>query len=418
MAFKKIKLSEAIVFNPNRALQKGKIAPFIPMEAITPFTRRPNSIYKKEYNGGAKFANGDTLVARITPCLENGKTAFISDLSNNEVGFGSTEYIVLSAKENMTLAKYIYYLAISENFRNEAIRSMTGSSGRQRIQQVALENLEIKLPDIYVQSKIINILDTLDSKIELNQKMNETLESMAKAIFKEWFIDFGPVKAKSEGKKPFGMDDETAALFPDSFEESELGLIPKGWTIKTLKGSCEILMGQSPPGSTYNENGIGMVFFQGRAEFGSRFPSPRLFCSEPSRIVKQGTVLLSVRAPVGDLNISTENQTCIGRGLAGILHKTGSTTYTYYLLQCLKEKFDMYNGEGTVFGSINKDTLSEIKSVFPPDEIIYKFLNLTLPLDQLYLSNYKEILSLKNTRDLLLPKLISGEIELNEVTVD
>ncbi|MEZ4704701.1 MAG: restriction endonuclease subunit S [Bdellovibrionota bacterium] len=361
----------------------------------------------------SSLKKGDLLFARRSLTAEGaGKCSIIRNVGEPTV----FESSIIRARPNIqkVVPEFLYYV-FQSSYRKYILDTIKRTVAVSGITGADLVTLQIPIPPIRTQRTIADKLTEIDDKIELNKKTNETLESMAKAIFKEWFIDFGPVKAKAEGKKPFGMDDKTASLFPDTFEDSELGQIPKGWKVKSLGDACDIIMGQSPPGDTYNENGNGMVFYQGRAEFGSRYPSPRLFCSEPSRIVKRGTVLLSVRAPVGDLNISTETQTCIGRGLAGILHKIGGTTFTYYLLQSLKDKFDMYNGEGTVFGSINKDTLSAIKVVSPPESVVTNFLNLVQPLDDLDLSNFEESRSLTHTRDLLLPKLISGEISLNDV---
>lgn len=424
-----VKLSNYVEIKHGYAF-KGDFFSDIPSKAIllTPGNFKIGGGFKaskyKYYEGftpNEYILNESDIIVTMTDLSKEGDTlGFPAKIprSENFIFLHNQRLGKVKLKNNKVIDKnFLYYIFCSDNYRNFILGSSTGSTVKHTSPNRILD-YEFLCPPLNSQKKIANILTSLDDKIELNQKMNETLESMAKAIFKEWFIDFGPVKAKAEGKKPFGMDDETAALFPKSFEESELGLIPKGWKVGTLKENCEIIMGQSPPGDTYNEDGKGIVFFQGRAEFGTRFPMARLYCSQPLRIVKSGTVLLSVRAPVGDINISTNDQTCIGRGLAGIIHKTGGTTFTYYLIQSLKEKFEVYNSEGTVFGAINKDTLSELKFVSPPIEIINKFLSLCLPFDQKYLSNFKEIMLLNKTRDLLLPKLISGEIQLKEVDFD
>jgi type I restriction enzyme S subunit len=133
------------------------------------------------------------------------------------------------------------------------------------------------------------ILGALDDKIELNRQMNRTLESIASAIFKSWFVDFDPVIAKAAGRKPFSMSPKTIALFPDSFQESHLNNIPKGWGVSTIGEEFKLTMGQSPPGSTYNQVGEGIPFYQGCSDFGFRFPSHRIFCSAPTRYAEPGT---------------------------------------------------------------------------------------------------------------------------------
>ena len=209
------KLKDIIQFSPQEKLRKGIIARKIAMEQLTPFNRFVQSNIFEEYKGGSKFRNGDTIMARITTCLENGKTAYISSLNLNELAFGSTEFIVLRNIEGITDSKYIYYLIISPQVREIAIKSMVGSSGRQRVQQSMLENYEILLPSLDKQREIATILSSLDDKIELNRRINDNLEQQAQALFKAWFVDFEPFK---EGR----------------FVDSELGRIPEGWKVCSL----------------------------------------------------------------------------------------------------------------------------------------------------------------------------------------
>src|SRR6185437_15207677 len=179
----------------------------------------------------------------------------------------------------------------------------------------------IPLPPIHEQRAIAHILGTLDDKIELNRRMNETLEAMARALFKSWFVDFDPVRAKAEGRDT-GLPKHIADLFPDSFEDSELGEVPKGWTVGCVDDEFDLTMGQSPPGSTYNDVAKGLPFYQGRTDFGFRFPTRRVYCTAPTRLAKMGDTLVSVRAPVGDINMAAED-CAIGRGVAAVRHKSG-----------------------------------------------------------------------------------------------
>lgn len=173
--WKKVKLKDVIDFNPKEILKKGTIAKYIEMANLQCFQKNILKYEIREYKGGTKFRNGDTLLARITPCLENGKTGFIDFLDENEVAFGSTEYIILREKNEVTDKNFIYYLSISEGFRNLAIKSMSGTSGRQRVQIDALLEAEIFLPPLIIQKKIAKILSDIDSKIELNNKINNNL---------------------------------------------------------------------------------------------------------------------------------------------------------------------------------------------------------------------------------------------------
>ena len=182
-------LKDFLEFNPKESIKKGNIAKKIAMEQLNPFCR---DIYNYEitpYTGGCKFRNDDTIMARITPCLENGKRAKINILSLNEVGFGSTEYIVFRAKQNISDPDFIYYLICSDLIREPAIKSMVGSSGRQRVQTDVLENLELDLPNIETQQKIGSLLRSFDDKILLNQQQNNNLEQQAQALFKSIYCE-------------------------------------------------------------------------------------------------------------------------------------------------------------------------------------------------------------------------------------
>ena len=186
--WKKVKLKDVIDFNPKEILKKGTIAKYIEMANLQCFQKNILKYEIREYKGGTKFRNGDTLLARITPCLENGKTGFIDFLDENEVAFGSTEYIILREKNEVTDKNFIYYLSISEGFRNLAIKSMSGTSGRQRVQIDALLEAEIFLPPLIIQKKIAKILSNIDSKIELNNKINNNLFTFIILYFQHQFL--------------------------------------------------------------------------------------------------------------------------------------------------------------------------------------------------------------------------------------
>jgi type I restriction enzyme S subunit len=240
--------------------------------------------------------------------------------------------------------------------------------------------------------------------------MNETLEEIAKAIFKSWFVDFDPVRAKMEGR-PTGLPNDIAALFPDRLVDSEIGEIPKGWSVPELSELADILMGQSPPGETYNDDGIGMPFYQGSTDFGFRYPSIRKYCSSPKREARVNDTLLSVRAPVGELNRAAE-QCCIGRGVASVRSKDGLESWVYYLCGNLQAYFNTFNSEGTVFGSVSGKDLKAMKVVGPPTQVSECFENLASKIDQSIKLKTDEIDVLTDLRDTLLPKLISGELQI------
>jgi type I restriction enzyme, S subunit len=187
--------------NPERPLKKGDVAPFVPMDSLSVNARSVERIFYREYTGsGTRFRNGDVLLARITPCLENGKTAYVSRLNTGAVAHGSTEYIVVAGKPGESDSMFAYYLVRTPKFRNFAIGRMEGTSGRQRVPSTAVKNFRVELPPLSEQRAIAHVLGTLDDKIELNRRTSNTLEAMARALFKSWFIDFDPVVRKNRGE--------------------------------------------------------------------------------------------------------------------------------------------------------------------------------------------------------------------------
>ncbi len=260
-----------------------------------------------------------------------------------------------------------------------------------------LKDLPLFIPNRQKQNNIVAILKSLDDKIELNRRINENLEQQAQALFKSWFVDFEPFR-----------DGE--------FVESELGMIPKGWRVGDLNEIAEIIMGSSPSGTSYNTEGNGDVFYQGRAEFGFRFPHRNLYTTEAKRFADVDTVLVSVRAPVGDINVA-EERCCIGRGLASVKSKFHHNSFVLYLLQNLRPIFDRFNGEGTVFGCINKKAFEELKIVIPDKEVITRFDSIAKNMDCKIKRCEQESRRLAELRDALLPKLMSGELKVNDVSL-
>ena len=275
-----------------------------------------------------------------------------------------------------------------------------------------LRSIRIPLPPAAEQRAIAQILGTLEDKIELNRRMNETLEAMARALFKSWFVDFAPVLAKAEGRDT-GLPDDTANLFPDRMVDSELGEIPEGWRVRPLVAIFHLTMGQSPPGHTYNTTGEGLPFFQGRTDFGFRYPSNRRFCTSPSRLAQPDDTLLGVRAPVGDLNMAWEN-CCIGRGVAALKHRSGQSSYGYYAIAALQRVLRRYNDTGTVFGAINKRQLESLQLVAPNITIVDKFESYVHQIDARIKNNIAESRALTAVREALLPQLVSGELRVGK----
>ncbi|HPO87473.1 MAG TPA: restriction endonuclease subunit S [Candidatus Hydrogenedentes bacterium] len=306
---------------------------------------------------------------------------------------------------------FLFYWIQGEEFQEQADGVKSQTDMADYVSLTDQRRMKITLPPLPEQRAIARILGALDDKIELNRRMNHTLEEMARALFKSWFVDFDPVTAKAEGRVPFGMNAETASQFPAEFEDTEEGSIPKGWKVGTVGEAFDLTMGQSPPGETYNEIGDGIAFYQGRTDFGTRYPTPRVYCTAPTRFANPGDTLVSVRAPVGDVNIANE-KCSIGRGLASIRHKSGSRSFTYYSMLFLKEEFDVFEGEGTLFGSISGEGFRNIKIVIPSPEIVAEFERKMRSVDQTIENNESQSKNLASIRDALLPKLLSGELRV------
>lgn len=245
-------------------------------------------------------------------------------------------------------------------------------------------SLEIKIPEsITEQHEIAEMLGSLDDKIELLRAQNKTLESIAQAMFKEWFVDF---------------------KFPGATGKMVGSEVPEGWKVGKLGELFKITMGQSPDGESYNEKGDGVVFYQGRTEFGERFPGVRLYTTEPKRMAEKLDVLVSVRAPVGDLNQATE-ACCLGRGVASVSSELKS--FCFYMMKNTQSDVQKFEAGGTVFGSINKDDFKNIQVIIPLENTQKEFDVATTPIDQKIFNNFTEIQTLSRLRDDLLNKIFN-----------
>ena len=279
--------------------------------------------------------------------------------------------------ENLVLPKYLYYV-----LSNRDLKQYNEGTTIPSLRTETLNRLEFNIPLIEEQKKILKILKPLEDKIILNEKINNNLEQQAQAIYQHMFID----NSRSN------------------------------WTEGTLNDIADITMGQSPSGSSYNENGNGSIFFQGRAEFGFRFPSVRLYTTEPKRIAHTNDTLMSVRAPVGDLNVA-HTDCCIGRGLAAIHSKSNHQSFILYTMFSLKKQLDVFNGEGTVFGSINRNSLNNMPILIPSNDVLDEFERIVAPMDLIIRNNYDESCRLQDIRDTLLPRLMSGELDVSDLDI-
>jgi len=303
--------------------------------------------------------------------------------------------------------KYIFYL-----LKTLGLQSQKSGSGVPTMNRNHLHPLKVlAYLNIDTQKRIANVLSALDAKIELNNRINAELESLAKTIYDYWFVqfdfpfDFAQGKPSADGKPYKSSGGEMV------YVEGSDRAIPTGWEVKKLSDIADITMGQSPDGSSYNEEKKGEIFFQGSTDFGWRFPTVRQYTTAPSRLAKKGDILLSVRAPVGTLNIA-DNDCCIGRGLASIRSKYGFDSYLFYVMQYFKTIFDHRNNSGTTFGSINKDDLHTLKLVYPSEDCLKKYDEIVSKYNSLILNNHKQNQQLTQLRDWLLPMLMNGQVSI------
>ncbi|MCE2399762.1 restriction endonuclease subunit S [Candidatus Poribacteria bacterium] len=394
-----IRFGDFVEVNPRVQLEKGKEHPYIEMADINPGNAfvfpQEERVYK---GGGSRFQSGDILFARITPCLENGKIVQFKH-TGNQPCFGSTEFFIFRGKPNISDSTYILYLALSPIIRDPAVKSMSGASGRQRAALSSVEDISIPFLPLPTQRKIAAILSTYDDLIENNTRRIKILEDMAQTLYREWFVHY-----RFPGHENVPM------------VQSELRPIPQGWEVKQLGEMCNILMGLSPKSEFYNETGEGLPFHQGVTDFGSRFPTDRVYCTVQKRIAETDDILFSVRAPVGRINIANK-RIVIGRGLSAIRSKSNNQ---HFILHQLKDRFQEEDtmGSGTIFNAITKADLLGIQLLKPTSAIVAKFEKTVGPISSELATLTIKNANLRQTRDLLLPKLISGEIDVSDLDID
>ncbi|EJS1326879.1 restriction endonuclease subunit S [Salmonella enterica] len=304
---------------------------------------------------------------------------------------------VLTAKPGYDI-DYIYYALKLElqRLREKAQGSQTKFLTMPILTSISLRDLVES-----EQSTVSKILKIMDIKIALNNRINSELEAMAKMLYDYWFVQFDFPDGNGKPYKVSGGKMEYNAKLKRE--------IPAGWTVQTLSQIANITMGQSPAGESYNEDGIGTLFFQGSTDFGWLFPTPRQYTISPARMAKKGDILLSVRAPVGNMNIANAD-CCIGRGLAALNSKSGSDGFLFYVMKYFKQVFDRRNAEGTTFGSMTKDDLHSLQVVCPEPELLKRYDGIVSEYNKMIFTRSLENQDLIKLRDWLLPLLMNGQV--------
>ena len=380
--WKTIRAADFIEFNPRLSIKKGATATKVAMDKLQPFAKKIPATEQAEFAGGSKFCNGDTIMARITPCLENGKTAFVDVLSESEVGFGSTEFIVMRARPGISDPQFVYYLATSPDFRNIAIKSMVGSSGRQRVQQGVLDELELSVPSLPEQQKIGAFLALLDEKIALNNKINDNLEQQAAALISRYQAATDTSIALSDI-----MDFENGFAF-----QSSTYLAKGTYRIITIKNVQD-----------------GRIDSDGAAYIDSIPPRMKSGCK-----LRVGDALLSLTGNVGRVGVVCENNLLLNQRVAKIVpHDPELLPFLYFVFRLPNTKTMLESiAKGTA--QLNLSPVETLKLTIPFDEETALQLSRDLaPMYQSISVNNQESISLAAARDTLLPRLMSGDIAVN-----
>lgn len=376
-AWKECKLGEVVEINPTESIKKGTISKKIGMDLLQPFCRSISSFSTEAYSGGAKFRNKDTIMARITPCLENGKTAMVNILDDNEIGFGSTEYIVFRAKNNISDPYFIYYLITSSLIREPAIKSMVGSSGRQRVQTDVVANLSINLPPLATQQKIAKILSSLDDKIELNNKINDNLEQQAQAIYDELF-----------------NNDDRTIILGDIIETTSGGTPSrKNMAFYTNGNYCWV-----------KSKELQSSFIIDTEE---KITDDAINNSAAKLLPKNSVLIAMYGATVGAYGIISKDMTC-NQAICALLPNE-NYPYSYLFMFAKNITHELENlAVGSAQQNISQVLIKKLK-VHSDTNKIKEFHSYTHSLFEKKLLIEQENKNLSNLRDTLLPKLMSGE---------
>lgn len=411
-----VRAADFIEFNPRLSIKKGTLATKVAMDKLQPFTKRVPATERAEFAGGSKFCNGDTIMARITPCLENGKTAFVDILADDEVAFGSTEFIVMRARAGISDPQFIYYLATSPSFRSVAIKSMVGSSGRQRVQQGVLNELELTVPPLEEQRQIGHFLATIDHKIALNNQINDNLLQQAQSVFTDWFVRLTPF-----------ADDEFVA----SPIETE---IPKSLSMVQIGDIPHILeTGRRPKGGAADSGvpsvGAENVKQLGKFDFSSKKFIPADFAAKQKTGRINGYELLLYKDG-GKPGTFIPHFSMFGEGFPYTdffinehvfkldFFNRGKNIFAYFYMQTdYATSWLANNGGKAAIPGINQQDVRAIWIYDLDHPQVQQFCRWVEPLFKTIFCNCYENMRLADLRDTLLPKLMSGEIDVSDIQI-
>ena len=384
-----IRAADFIDFNPRVILKKGTIATKVAMDKLKPFSKNIPETEKAEFNGGAKFCNGDTVMARITPCLENGKTAFVDILDDGEVGFGSTEFIVMRARPGISDPQFVYYTAINPAFRNVAIQSMVGSSGRQRVQQSVLNEFELRVPDLDEQKHIGAFLANLDEKITLNNNINDNLLEQALTLYATQFSslelngcigDYCSVKSGFAFKSSWWTNCGVRVIKIGSINQDNLNLLECSYVDEAKANKAK--------------------------DF----------------VVKAGDLLIAMTgATIGKFAmVPYSSEVLLVNQRVGKFFLGNNPVEKLPFIYCTLKQPEVYGevvnrGQGSAQPNISASDIMSIPCGIPNQDAINDFNDMSRPLFDLIISNQRENWQLSELRNALLQKLMSGELDVSDI---
>jgi type I restriction enzyme S subunit len=400
----KLQIGKAISFNPPESISKGKETKKIPMGSLTEFQRKVNSFELSNYNSGPKFRNGDTIMAKITPCLENGKTAYVDILEDDEIAFGSSEYIVLRETAH-TDSLYIYYLAISPTFRKRAISCMEGTSGRKRVSEKTLKYFELEFPPVSTQKKIAKVLSDLDAKIEINNKINQELEAMAKTLYDYWFVQFD---FPDENGKPYKSSGGNMV-----FNEELKREIPVGWEIGNLLDIANFQNGLAcQKFRPVNNNFLRVIKIKDMKE-GFSEKTEKVRPDVPDKIkIFNGDILFSWSASLEVIQWSG-GEGALNQHIFKVTSDKHPKSYYYFELLNYLQHFKMQAElRKTTMGHITQDHLKQSRIAIPQRDLINEIDKIIKPILDKQVKLNEENQKLSELRDWLLPMLMNGQVSV------
>lgn len=417
--WRSLPFSQAVAVNPTVRLERGGVYPFVDMNAVDPGRPVVHPAEEREFTGGgSRFESGDTLFARITPCLENGKIArFKAVGDDNRPAHGSTEFIVMRGRNGVSVTDFVFYLARSPKVRGFAIGQMTGSSGRQRVPTDCFGKLNILLPPRDEQRAIAGVLGALDDKIEQNRRTARALERLARAIFRAWFVDFEPVKAKAAGATAFpSMPQAVFDALPTRFVESEIGPVPEGWAVKAITQVATFLNGLAlqkypPRGDGEDLRVIKIAELRKGSAEGADWANgdvPEQYVIDDRDLLFSWSGTLEVEFWFGGKGALNQH----------LFKVTSSHFPSWFCFHWIRQHLPWFRAiaasKATTMGHIKRGHLQETRVVVPPNDVLREAHGVIGSIYDVYSQLMIESRKLAAMRDYLLPKLLSGEVRASE----